>query len=186
MLQSDSSSQLNISGSKSDEDTGIVYIPVPIPAPHVKFLKILLPILEEEMAHNHERWIRGSHAITDPKWLQMYRPLLLSHSPLSSSYDGSIMHPPVQKDHGHGSICGMLALAKPTSSIQHLLHYPNSPLHFPSTSPKKTSCVLTSSEKVCIYMIAYDGEEEDKGRKCWDKGKEMHWTGTKMIEVFSV
>lgn len=55
MLQSDSSSQLNISGSKSDEDTGIVYIPVPIPAPHVKFLKILLPILEEEMAHNHER-----------------------------------------------------------------------------------------------------------------------------------
>ena len=146
-----------ISGSKSVEDTGIVYVPVLTPTPRVKSSKTIdiTTYSREEIAQNHERSLRGCHAITDPKyskWLQMYRPLALSQSPLPSSYDSSIMHTPVQKDHGHGSLSGMLALAKPTSSIQHLLHYPSSPLYFPSTSPKKSSRILTISENVRIVM----------------------------------
>ena len=99
----------------------------------------------------------------------MYRPLALSQSPLPSSYDSSIMHTPVQKDHGHGSLSGMLALAKHTSSIQHLLHYPSSPLYFPSTSPKKSSRILTISENVRIVMDKRIKEEnaEIKNKNNW-------------------
>ena len=68
------------------------------------------------------------------------------------------MHTTVQKEHGHGSVCGMLTLAKPTSSIQHLPHYPSSPLHFPSTSPKKS---LISSENVRIMMDKKRIKEEN-------------------------
>ena len=75
----------------------------------------------------------------------MYHPHLEASEDGPSSFQDSFIHTPVKKGQQRATVA---VLARPHSTIQHMLRCPSPPTSLPSLMPKTSCRVLTSAENI--------------------------------------
>ena len=133
------------------EESGLAYIPVLSPAIDQKRKLPSMPSFSlEEMESFHSRYQKeteDSSTESDKRyrlWM-MYRPHLETSGDGLSSLHNSFMHTPVKKGQQRATVA---VLARPHSTIQHMLWCPSPPASLPSLMPKTSCRVLTSAENL--------------------------------------
>ena len=141
-----------VSLGKPKEESGLVYIPLLSPAPKRNQKLPLMPSFSlEEIKSFHSRYQKETKDCSTESdkryrlWMKMYHPHLEASEDGPSSFQDSFIHTPVKKGQQRATVA---VLARPHSTIQHMLQCPSPPTYLPSLMPKTSCRVLTSAENL--------------------------------------